>query len=82
MVIGSFLDLFDPALRPDQTNPKTCHSCDLRAVCVPLGLRYSSTFLAISVNRLAIRTPSKARDGRREAAPSCSEDEGGVLLSH
>ena len=46
-----------------------------------LGFRYSTSLLAISANRLARRPPAKTTDGRREAAPSCFVDEGGVLLS-
>ena len=46
-----------------------------------LGFRYSTSLLAISANRLAERPPSKTTDGRREAAPRCFVDEGGVLLS-
>ena len=43
--------------------------------------RYSTSLLAISANRLARRPPAKTTDGRREAAPRCFVDEGGVLLS-
>ncbi len=46
-----------------------------------LGVRYSTSCLAISANRLEIRPLAKARDGRREAAPTCFVDEGVVLLS-
>ena len=47
-----------------------------------LGFRYSSSFLAISANRLAIRPPAKTRGWRRakRGAP-LFVDEGGVLLS-
>ena len=46
-----------------------------------LGVRYSTSLLAISANRLARRPLAKTTDGRREAAPRCFVDEGGVLLS-
>ena len=46
-----------------------------------LGFRYSTSLLAISANRLARRPLAKTTDGRREAAPRCFVDEGGVLLS-
>ena len=48
---------------------------------VSLSVRYSTACLAISADRLARRPPAKTRDGRREAAPPCFVDEGGVLLS-
>ena len=34
-----------------------------------LGVRYSTSGLAISANRLAIPTPAKTGDGAREARP-------------
>ena len=46
-----------------------------------LGVRYSTSGLAISANRLAIRPPAKTADGAREARPRCFVDEGVVLLS-
>ena len=44
-----------------------------------LGVRYSTSLLVISTNRLARRPPAKTTDGRREAAPRCFVDEGGRL---
>ena len=49
-------------------------------VAIP-GFRYSTSLLANSANRLAIRLLAKTTDGRREAASRCFVDEGGVLLS-
>ena len=46
-----------------------------------LGFRYSTSLLAISANRLARSPTAQTTDGRREAAPRCFVDEGGVLLS-
>ena len=46
-----------------------------------LGVRYTTSGLAISANRLAIRPPAKTADGAREARPRCFVDEGVVLLS-
>ena len=48
-----------------------------------LGVRYSTSLLlvAITANRLARRALAKTTDGRREAAPLCFVDEGGVVLS-
>ena len=48
---------------------------------LPLGVRYSTSLLASSANRLARRPLAKTTDGRREAAARCFVDEGGVLLS-
>ena len=44
-----------------------------------LGVRYSTSLLAITANRLARRPPAKTTDGRREAAPRFFVDEGGRL---
>ena len=61
---------------------KSCNStCGKGEGAHILGVRYSTSLLAISANRLARRPPAKTTDGRREAAPRCFVDEGGVLLS-
>ena len=45
-----------------------------------LGVRYSTSDLAINANRLAIRPPAKRAGGEREARPRCFVDDGGALL--
>ena len=51
-----------------------------RLMILSLGVRYSTSGLAISANRSAIRPPAKTAGGAREARPRCFVDEGVVLL--